>query len=406
MKVTIVFVLLLYHSYAQNILWERVNAPNHSVSGMIILENKYILAATYTGGVFVSSNYGDTWFNSNQGLNNYNLYAIEKTPAGLIFIGTGGNGIYRSDDNGQSWVYFGLSNMYINTLSALNDNEIFAGTFGYGVFYSSDRGNTWIERNNGIVFPVIMTMTVNDSGMVFICTDTGRMYRTVNKGLDWVEINNGLPYTTANATIVDNFNILYAGNDQGLYLSGNNGNLWLKRIYGLTNTNVLAIAHNSVNHLFISVYGDGVYRSVNQGHNWIKENTGIGNYDIYKFLVSNDDYIFAAGWANDFFRTKYPTVVSVNYEPSPTLNEFKLEQNYPNPFNPATTIRYRIPERSFVTLKIYDLLGSEVATLVNEEKPACEYEVEFNAANLTSGIYFYKLQAGSFVQTKKMVLIK
>ncbi|MCU0344178.1 MAG: T9SS type A sorting domain-containing protein [Ignavibacterium sp.] len=93
--------------------------------------------------------------------------------------------------------------------------------------------------------------------------------------------------------------------------------------------------------------------------------------------------------------------------------DFILQQNYPNPFNPCTTIKYTIPnvtlsgvEGSRVQLKVYDVLGKEVATLVNEEKPAGSYEVDFNAAGLSSGIYFYKLTAGSFVETKKMTLLR
>lgn len=98
-----------------------------------------------------------------------------------------------------------------------------------------------------------------------------------------------------------------------------------------------------------------------------------------------------------------------------SLNGFKLEQNYPNPFNPTTKIRYAIPSAEnplvgagggFVTLKVYDLLGRDIATLVNEEKPAGIYEVEFNVKNLSSGIYFYKLQTGSFAETKKMILFQ
>ncbi len=89
-----------------------------------------------------------------------------------------------------------------------------------------------------------------------------------------------------------------------------------------------------------------------------------------------------------------------------TANEFVLEQNYPNPFNPSTTIYYSIPELSFVTLKVYDVLGSEVITLVNEEKPVGTYEITWHATNLPSGVYFYRLQAGSFAETKKMVLMK
>ncbi len=85
---------------------------------------------------------------------------------------------------------------------------------------------------------------------------------------------------------------------------------------------------------------------------------------------------------------------------------FSLEQNYPNPFNPSTSIQYAISSRQLVTLKIFDLLGKEIATLVNENKPAGNYEVSFDARNLSSGTYFYKLQAGSFVETKKMILLR
>jgi hypothetical protein len=92
-------------------------------------------------------------------------------------------------------------------------------------------------------------------------------------------------------------------------------------------------------------------------------------------------------------------------------NVFYLQQNYPNPLNPRTTIRYEIPGQALndnilVVLKVYDILGNEIATLVNEEKPAGSYEVEFNGTGLTSGTYFYKLQAGSFAETKKMVLLR
>jgi len=84
--------------------------------------------------------------------------------------------------------------------------------------------------------------------------------------------------------------------------------------------------------------------------------------------------------------------------------EYLLLQNYPNPVNPTTTIKYQVPELSFVTLKVYDVLGNEVTTLVNEEIPAGSYDVEFDGSELTSGIYFYRLQIGSIIEAKKMVL--
>lgn len=85
---------------------------------------------------------------------------------------------------------------------------------------------------------------------------------------------------------------------------------------------------------------------------------------------------------------------------------YQLEQNYPNPFNPATIIKYGVPERCNVSVKIYDILGSEVLTLVNKEMDAGWYETNFNAAGFSSGIYIYRMQAGSYQNTKKMILVK
>ncbi len=106
---------------------------------------------------------------------------------------------------------------------------------------------------------------------------------------------------------------------------------------------------------------------------------------------------------------EYSNTIEVEIN-SPT--KFSLEQNYPNPFNPSTSIQYAIGSRQFVALKVYDVLGKEIATLVNEEKPEGSYEVEFNsvetlhATSLPSGVYFYQLRAGDFVETKKMILLK
>lgn len=99
----------------------------------------------------------------------------------------------------------------------------------------------------------------------------------------------------------------------------------------------------------------------------------------------------------------YSNVIEIDIK---TPAEFSLEQNYPNPFNPSTVIRYQLSVNSYVTLKVYDVLGNEVATLVDEYREAGRYEFDFNASELFSGIYFYKLQAGSFIETKKMLMLK
>ncbi len=109
-----------------------------------------------------------------------------------------------------------------------------------------------------------------------------------------------------------------------------------------------------------------------------------------------------------FFSNKL--VVDVKSENNNIPENHILHQNYPNPFNPTTTIKYQIPELSFVTIKVYDVLGSEVVTLINEEKPVGTYELRWDAESaaggLPSGVYFYRLQAGDFIQTRKMILLK
>ena len=101
----------------------------------------------------------------------------------------------------------------------------------------------------------------------------------------------------------------------------------------------------------------------------------------------------------------YGILTFINEE-NQILYKYSLNQNFPNPFNPSTRIEYEIPEVSFVTVKVYDVLGNEVATLVNEEKPAGSYEVDFDASSLPTGVYFYQLHAGNFSETKKMVLLR
>jgi hypothetical protein len=112
-------------------------------------------------------------------------------------------------------------------------------------------------------------------------------------------------------------------------------------------------------------------------------------------------------WIDDIsIMETFTGTLDVDKNSDGSIDEYWLAQNYPNPFNPTTSIEYRVGSMEYVTLKVYDLLGREVATLVNEEKTAGSYEIEFDASNLSSGIYFYKLQASNFSETKKMILIK
>ncbi|GIK61033.1 MAG: T9SS type A sorting domain-containing protein [Ignavibacteriota bacterium] len=146
------------------------------------------------------------------------------------------------------------------------------------------------------------------------------------------------------------------------------------------------------------------------------DSIGFAPYISFAGDINNDRYDEIFAYAPNYPDTENPVgkvfiysynkISEVKDEIDNAPNNFFLSHNYPNPFNPSTTLSFVIGHQSLVSLKIYDILGREITTLVNEEKPSGIYEIEFNATNLSSGIYFYQLQAGNFISTKKLVLLK
>ncbi|MBS1518696.1 MAG: T9SS type A sorting domain-containing protein, partial [Bacteroidetes bacterium] len=136
--------------------------------------------------------------------------------------------------------------------------------------------------------------------------------------------------------------------------------------------------------------------------NFYTAGLSIGTYEGYLKIGSNDPVT-----PNKNVKVKLnvgPVGIENNVLGIPS--EFRLDQNYPNPFNPSTRISYAVPKESFVSIKIFDILGKEVMSLVNENKQPGYYDVQFNASNFASGMYFYKIEAGNFTETKRMILLK
>ncbi len=134
-------------------------------------------------------------------------------------------------------------------------------------------------------------------------------------------------------------------------------------------------------------------------------------YEVQEYFKDTLRFVFTFIDGNVYSFSKS---VPISGEGSPSAveyeeilpKEFSLSQNYPNPFNPNTSIQYVIGSRQFVTLKVYDVLGNEVARLVNEDRSAGSYKINFDASNLSSGIYFYQLKTGKFIETKKMIYLR
>jgi hypothetical protein len=171
---------------------------------------------------------------------------------------------------------------------------------------------------------------------------------------------------------------------------------------GWTNTYVYTATYNSDNTYATELeqYYTGGVLSDEYGYSY--------TYDSNGNVATETDQVWNGSVLVNSYRYTYSynlvTTGIAGNKNTPT--KFELSQNYPNPFNPTTTINFSVPASSFVTIKVYDILGREIASLVNEQKAAGSYDVQFNGNNLSSGVYLYRMQAGSFVQTRKLMLMK
>jgi hypothetical protein len=156
---------------------------------------------------------------------------------------------------------------------------------------------------------------------------------------------------------------------------------------------------SAINNVWDTFYVD-IYTKIADSHSFL-DVLGYFDNNLISYTIWEDS---ANGKVNLFGLKRINLFGDVKKELTPEV--FSLSQNYPNPFNPSTKIQYALSSSQFVTLKIYDILGRQVATLVNEEKAAGEYEIEFDAKKLSSGIYFYQLKTGKSILTKKMILLK
>jgi hypothetical protein len=243
------------------------------------------------------------------------------------------------------------------------------------------------------------------SGTNLFCGTQGGVFRWTNNGASWAEGNTGLTNILASALAVSNANLFAGTYGGGVFRSADNDTSWTPASTGLTNTFVTALVISDTN-LFAGT-NSGVFLSTNDGDNWSQINSGLPASMHVRSLVAFSTNLFAGTYGRGVWRRPLAEMItSVETSPGGTPTAFELSQNYPNPFNPGTTIKYELPASSMVRLSVYDMLGREVSVLVNERRDAGVHEVRFDGSNLASGVYFYRLQAGDFVQSKSLLILK
>jgi photosystem II stability/assembly factor-like uncharacterized protein len=389
---------------AQN-FWEYKGTLPSVTSRMDINSNGYIFVNVFLNGFYISTTDGSTW--QSLPLSPRYPYDIKVDNDDVVYASCS-EGVYRSTANGFEWGQINngfTDSSRVHCFAFNTNNHIFAGAEDGEVYRSENNGENWVKISNGFTTSDIYLISVNANNDIFAVLYNSGIYRSIDNGLTWEEINIGLANQFVTSLIFNSANVLFAATSGGgVFRSSNNGDNWIPINNGLTSVETRALAINSYDYVFVSS-AEGVFRSTNDGNMWTQINSGLNNYSFVSVLAINPSENIFTVVSHDVYRSLNPTTNIVN-EDDNFPSRYSLSQNYPNPFNPSTTITYQIPEREFVTLKVYGILGREVATLVNEEKPAGSYEIEFAGYGLTSGIYFYQLKTGNYSETKKMILIR
>jgi len=405
--------------------WETVNSNVTDNLLSVSFNGANGIAGGTSQTIIYSTDAGQTWLTSQTGFFGGGFYGVQMFDANNAFV-AGDNSIFgplfgKSTDGGQNWDFtsFYLNNnegrLYATHFFDLNNGITAAAVFtGEGaISMTSDGGTDWTTLpffNNAlysIYFPASQSLIGYTVGAA------GTILKTTDGGSEWTAQQSGTPNTLSGVVFADEL-IGYAVGDGGTILKTNTGG-------------VIPVELTSFN---IRLENDRIELSwktateINNSGFYIQRKTQSG-WEILNFVqghgttTEEHDYIYKDNLENLDYRGKiyyrlkqvdndgsvqYSRTVKIDYSPKP--DDFKLEQNYPNPFNPATSIKYAIPLDTHVKLTIYDLLGNEIKTLVDGYQPAGTYSVKFDGSNLTSGIYIYRLQAGDFVSTKRMVLIK
>lgn len=397
-----------------------VGFPSQAEISALVVSGNLLYAALETiavgrnsGGVYVSSDNGARWTMLGTSPNTNVLTGLFSFAVrGSVMLAGDGGGVWRSADNGSTWVRAntGIPNIVNNddfkAIAFVGDNAVVAAT-GNGFLFSRDGGQSWNVPTSGNPSADTRALLVLPNGRVFGASANG-IFRSADTGRTWT----ATPVTVSTWSLVFASNRVVAGLDLGaLRISTDEGATWTTaQVTGVSST-VRALAASG-NVLFAAA-SEGVFSSSNNGTSWTNVSTGLPGITPLAMVATNTT-LFIGGrggsaLGSDRGRGVWQrplTQLSVRQVSTERPSDFKLEQNYPNPFNPSTTISYQLPASSAVSLKVFDMLGREVATLVNARQDAGRYQVSFNAASLASGIYFYRLQAGAFTQTNKMMLVK
>lgn len=399
MKISCLILIVLTGSLYSQWVKKANGLPDPGLNiNCFVTHNGNLFMGTGGQGIFLSSNNGDTWV---QRLTNNSVYCL-LSDSSTLYAGSLTGGLRKSTNNGLNWSSASLNKTVRSIIKS--GNSLFAATDLDWVYRSTNNGLNWTQAGN-IGFPLRAIIEVNN--IVVAGTNSNDVYISSNSGINWINVTlnsgfNGAHCFTYNGTA------LFAGGAGGIlpgvFKSTNSGSNWIPSGFDTANITSLTSAGSNI---FAGTYDDnGVFWvSGDNGLNWQQKNEGLNVSELRALHIYNN-YIFGGTWDSSVYRRPISEVIGVKQIEGSVPKDFVLGQNYPNPFNPVTTINFKLPKQGLTKLVIFDITGREVSIILNRQLEPGTYEIDWDASQYPSGIYFYTLLTVDLKETKKMILIK
>jgi hypothetical protein len=367
-----------------------------------------LCAGTRWNGVATSDDSGISWRSFNQQLSNLEVTSMAAGPT-VFLAGTSGGSVFSRDTAASGWTAGGsaLAGLPINAIG-LAGGTFLAGPGTRGIYYSTDFGANWIAGQGSVVSPrgTQFDAIAAGTGYVFGGSSGSGVFRSTDNGRTWAQTISGLGDLTVHA-LLSSGSVVCAGTSAGVYRSTNNGSNWELSGAPFAGTPVRSLSSWGT-YLFAGTEGEGVLVSSDQGATWRGSVDRLPEGTVTSTLC-NGAFVYAATSTGGIRRRSLPEVLatlSTVGSPDGLPKRIDLEQNYPNPFNPVTTIGGELPAAGIVRLVVYDVLGRAVATVANGTLPAGRFSYLFDAQNLATGVYFYRMTVGTSSVTRTMVLLR
>lgn len=395
----IISVMITSLNFAQN--WQLQNSnTSNQLKGIHMISATEGWACGDAGTMLHTINAGTTW--SLLTLTGADLHQIVFKDASTgIVVGDNGT-VFATTNGGTNWIAKSSgTSLQLRGAGFAGGSTFYAVGDDGAAVKSTDDGNTWTTLNSGTTERLLAVAAVDQN--VWIGARNGLMLFSNNGGTTFTSMSNPATDDIKDIQFI-NESIGFACGSNSFFMYTSNGEAnWTSRSSGIVvGLNGLHFVDQNKGWV---VGGVGtLYSTTNAGQNWLQATTPT-TQDINSIHSFDGNNAWAVG-NSGIIISNYSPSTGLENELSEIPDQLILEQNYPNPFNPSTKIKFSVPERSNTIIKVYNTVGSEVATLLNEVKQPGTYEVDFNASDLSSGAYFYSIQTDNFREVKKMILLK